>query len=61
MEILSFWHIDFNSHSDVILINLNIVALVLILLIDKLKKQMKQEIEEELLTIGQEIKTVEKK
>jgi hypothetical protein len=37
------------------LINLNIVALVLMLLIDKMKKQMKQEMEEELLTIGQEM------
>jgi hypothetical protein len=34
---------------------MNIVALVLILLSDKMKKQMNQEIEEELLTIGQEI------
>lgn len=55
MEIFSFWHIDFNSHSDVILVNLNIVALIVILLIDKMKKRMKQEIEEELLTIGQEM------
>ena len=55
MEIFSLWHIDLNSHSDVILVNLNIVALVLILLIDKMKKQMKQEMEEELLTIGQEM------
>lgn len=56
LELFSFWHIDFNSHSDVILVNLNIVALIVILLIDKIKKQMNQEIEEELLTIGQELK-----
>ena len=53
MKILSLSHIDFNSHSDVIWFNMNIVALVLILLSDKMKKQMNQEIEEELLTIGQ--------
>jgi len=52
MEILSFWHVDFNSHSNVILVNLNLLALALILVIDQLKKQKKNEMEEELLTIG---------
>jgi hypothetical protein len=55
MEIFSFWHIDFNSHSDLILVNLNLVALAVILIIDQLRKQMKHEREEELLTIGQEM------
>jgi len=52
MEILSFWHVDFNNHSNVILVNLNLLALALILVIDQLKKQQKKEMEEELLTIG---------
>ena len=52
MEILSFWHVDFNNHSNVILVNLNLLALALILVIDQLKKQKKNEMEEELLTIG---------
>lgn len=56
MEIFSFWHIDYNSDSNVILVNLNLVALAVILIIDQMKKQMKHEIEEELLTIGQEMK-----
>jgi hypothetical protein len=55
MEIFSFWHIDFNSHSDLILVNLNLIALAVILIIDQLRKQMKHEREEELLTIGQEM------
>lgn len=55
MLIFSFWHIDYNSGSDVILVNLNLVALAVILIIDRMKKQMKHEIEEELLTIGQEM------
>lgn len=52
MEILSFWHIDYNSGSDAIFVNLNLVALAVILFIDRMKRQMKHEIEEELLTIG---------
>jgi len=55
LEILSFWHIDFNSHSDVILVNLNLVAFAVIIIMDQIKKQMNHEIEEELLTIGQEM------
>lgn len=56
MEVFSFWHIDYNSDSHVILVNLNLVALAVILIIDRMKQQMKHEIEEELLTIGQEMK-----
>ena len=55
MEIFSFWNIDFNNNSNVIQVNLNILALVVILFIDKLKKHMKQETEEEFLMIGQEM------
>jgi hypothetical protein len=36
-------------------VNLNLIALAVILIIDQLRKQMKHEREEELLTIGQEM------
>jgi len=55
MEILSFWHVDYKNHSNVILVNLNLLALALILVIDQLKKQQKKEMDEELLTIGDEL------
>ena len=56
VELFSMWHIEFDSHSNVILVNLNIAALLVIFIIDRLKKEMKQEIEAELLAIDGEVK-----
>jgi len=56
LKLLSFWHINVATDSNAILINLNLAALALILIIDQVKKKMKQEMEEELFMIGQEVK-----
>ena len=56
LDLLSFWHVDMGTNSNVILVNLNLAALAVILIIDQVKKTMKQEMEEEFLMIGQELK-----
>lgn len=55
LELFSFWHFNFDMDADVILVNLNLVAVAVIVIIDNLKKLMKQEAEEELLSIGEEV------
>jgi hypothetical protein len=55
MDLLSTWHIDFDNPAHMIWVNLNIVALVLILAIDRIKKKISEEEERELLEIGVDI------